>query len=196
MVNEHKKGEDVVNNFIKTLEKAKTCVTDAVVVGDSKFKFEQLRRSTRLIDRFLRDPRLVKARELLRAPATGEMNDLNSQLYGRFAGEYQDQMKAMGEHFCKAIEAGRTGSRSHLNKASASKNKAVKAWSNMVEKGFDQDAADALLNERINSKALNERKEAIDGISDSMKFFAIRGKDICNCIYDELATHVNNLAKR
>lgn len=199
MPNMHKKGEDVVNNFGKTLENATKRITQKIKVSDSSFRFSNLKRSTHLINSLQSDSRLVKARKTLRAPASGEMNDSNSQRYGRHSMIFQAELGEMAKRISEAIDIKQSGATKDqqseinrsVNKANASKNKAIKAWKKMVDNGYDLSAADSLLKSTANEQLREAHEDAMKKIQKAMKSFPQRGKDICNSIHAELIACYN-----
>ena len=64
----HKKGEDVLNNFVKTIKNARTAVEQEMKQADTRFAFATaLKRSESLIQGFSTDQRITRARAELRA---------------------------------------------------------------------------------------------------------------------------------
>lgn len=206
-MNLHKKGEDVLNNFVKTVKSARAEIEREVRRVDSSFSFASaLPRSQRIVASFENDARITAARDELRAEATGEVSDANSQAYGRGAGDFQREMQRMAASFAQALQQlvlqahaqdenaarfhGASANRA-LNQAAGAKNRAADAWRRMSANGFDDNAARSLTNDpMVSPQRLVRRKQLIQELQAAMVYFGVRGRDLCESVLDELVAYV------
>lgn len=192
----HKKGEDVLNNFPKTLERARAALQSAVKGADPGFSFaSHCPRAERILNGFGSDPRVNAARSELRAAATGELSDANSQAYGAAAERFQAGMRDVGAHVAAAIRRlearDEAGANRAMNQAAAAKNRAYAAWRDMVANGFDHRAAQCLLGEPLVHEAtLKRRAKLIQDLTAAMQYFGVRGMEFCESVLDELGAYV------
>ena len=189
----HKKGEDVLNNFVKSLNNAMQALTAEIKQVDSRFDLSQdCKQAYRWLQAIRNDTRLnEQTRTQLRAPATGVDNDENSQRYGAASREFQNQTRAMGAGVRRALQAlKQQKSESEFNRgfndAAAAKNRAVKAWSEMVANGFDGKAAQALLQGDAPHR-VREQAKLIADVQAALQFLGVRGAQLLDGILVELS---------
>lgn len=192
----HKKGEDVLNNFVKSLNNAVQALTAEVKQADSRFDLSQdCKQAYRWLQAIRNDARLnEQTRTQLRAPATGVDDDANSQRYGAASREFQTQVRAIGvgvKNALRALKQHKSESEFNrgFNDAAAAKNRAIRAWSQMVASGFDEGAAQALLQGDAPHR-VREQAKLIAEVQAALQHLGVRGAQLLDGLVVELNAHV------